>query len=177
MRAWNHDPRDHARVLCAGAESNGRGSAGGVAIGINPRRRNRCVYSLKIFDTQCGRCERIPGSAATSVLTLALGIGATTAIFSVVYGVLLRPLPYNDPSRIMAIFEVQPNGKWNRLADPNFDDFRDQSRSFETIAKYGAYPTAVSGGSQPTSSIVGHVSSEFFNVFRVEPMRGRGLTA
>jgi predicted permease len=118
-----------------------------------------------------------PGSAATSVLTLALGIGATTAIFSVVYGVLLRPLPYNDPSRIMAIFEVQPNGKWNRLADPNFDDFRDQSRSFETIAKYGAQPAAISGGSQPTNSVVGHVSSEFFNVFQVEPMRGRGLTA
>ncbi|HKW19651.1 MAG TPA: ABC transporter permease [Terriglobales bacterium] len=118
-----------------------------------------------------------PGSAATSVLTLALGIGATTAIFSVVYGVLLRPLPYNDPSRIMAIFEVQPNGKWNRLADPNFDDFRDQSRSFETIAKYGASPVAVSGGSQPTNSIVAQVSLEFFNIFQVEPTRGRGLTA
>ena len=68
-----------------------------------------------------------PGSSAIAVLTLALGIGSTTAIFSVVYGVLLRPLPYNDPSRIMAIFEIQPNGNWNELADPNFDDFRDQS--------------------------------------------------
>jgi predicted permease len=121
--------------------------------------------------------RKSPSSSAVAILTLALGIGATTAIFSVVYGVLLRPLPYNDPSRIMAIFEVQPNGNWNRLADPNFDDFRDQSRSFESIAKYGTSPASVSGGSQPTSSIVGYVSSEFFNVFRVEPMRGRGLTA
>src|SRR6185312_15754195 len=118
-----------------------------------------------------------PGSSAIAVLTLALGIGSTTAIFSVVYGVLLRPLPYNDPSRIMAIFEIQPNGNWNELADPNFDDFRDQSRSFEAIAKYGTQPAAISGGSQPTSSIVGYVSSQYFNVFRVEPMRGRGLTA
>ncbi len=81
--------------------------------------------------------HRSPGFTVVALLTLALGIGATTAIFSVVYGVLLRPLPYNDPSRIMAIFEVQPNGNWNRLADPNFDDFRDQSHSFETMAKYG----------------------------------------
>src|SRR5581483_4010819 len=117
------------------------------------------------------------GSTATSVLTLALGIGATTAIFSVVYGVLLRPLPYNDPSRLMSIFEVQPNGKWNRLADPNFDDFRDQSRSFETIAKYGTQPAAVSGGSQPSNSVVGYVSAEFFNIFRVAPTVGRGLNA
>src|SRR6185312_701843 len=55
--------------------------------------------------------------------------------------------------------------------------FRDQSRSFEAIAKYGTQPAAISGGSQPTSSIVGYVSSQYFNVFRVEPMRGRGLTA
>jgi putative ABC transport system permease protein len=121
--------------------------------------------------------HRNPGFTVVALLTLALGIGATTAIFSVVYGVLLRPLPYNDPSRIMAIFEVQPNGNWNRLADPNFDDFRDQSRSFETMAKYGTQPASVSGGSQPTSSIIGYVSTEFFNVFRVEPIRGRGLNA
>jgi putative ABC transport system permease protein len=117
-----------------------------------------------------------PGFTAVAVITLALGIGATTAIFSVVYGVLLRPLPYNDPSRIMAIFEIQPNGGWNRLADPNFDDFRDQSRSFNAIAKYSVYPAPVSGGSQPTRPMVGHVSSDFFKVFQVQPIIGRGLT-
>src|SRR5436309_9513326 len=79
--------------------------------------------------------RKSPGFSAIAVLTLALGIGATTAIFSVVYGVLLRPLPFSEPNRIMAIFEVNNQGTWSHLADPNFDDFRDQNHSFEAIAK------------------------------------------
>ena len=118
-----------------------------------------------------------PGFSTVAVLTLAIGIGATTAIFSVVYGVLLRPLPYADPSRIVAVFEIQPKGGWNRLADPNFDDFRDQSHSFQAIAKYGSYPAAVSGGSEPTRSTVAHVTPEFLKVFRVQPIIGRDLAA
>src|SRR5947199_838569 len=118
-----------------------------------------------------------PGFTAVAVLTLALGIGATTAIFSVVYGVLLRPLPYADPSRIVSVFEIQPNGRHNLLADPNFDDFRDQNHSFQAIAKYTAYPAAVSGGSEPTRSMVGHVTPQFLSVFRVQPIIGRDLAA
>jgi len=102
--------------------------------------------------------HRSPGFTAVAVITLALGIGATTAIFSVVYGVLLRPLPYDDPSQIVAIFEITPKGTWNRIADPNFDDFRHQSRSFEEMAKYSPYAASVSGASQPSSSLVGQVS-------------------
>jgi putative ABC transport system permease protein len=117
--------------------------------------------------------RRSPGFTSISVLTLALAIGATTAIFSVVYGVLLRPLPYSDPGRIMAIFEVNTRGTWSRLADPNFDDFRDQNHSFQNIAKYGANIASVSGGSQPTRTTVASVSPEFLKVFRVQPMIGR----
>ncbi len=116
------------------------------------------------------------GFTTVAVITLALGIGASTAIFSVVYGVLLRPLPYNDPNRIMAVFEVNTHGTWSRLADPNFDDFRDQNHSFEAIAKYGANIASVSGGAQPTRSMVANVSSDFLNVFRVQPSIGRGFT-
>ena len=119
--------------------------------------------------------RKSPGFTMVAVLTLALGIGATTAIFSVVYGVLLRPLPYADPNRIVAVFEIQPNGRHNRLADPNFDDFRDQSHSIQAIAKYTAYPAAVSGGSEPTRSIVAHVTPQFLEVFRVQPIIGRDL--
>src|SRR5436305_469421 len=97
--------------------------------------------------------RRSPGFTSVSVLTLALAIGATTAIFSVVYGVLLRPLPYSDPGRIMAIFEVNTRGTWSRLADPNFDDFRDQNHTFQSVAKYSANIASVSGGSQPTAEI------------------------
>src|SRR5581483_1646307 len=116
------------------------------------------------------------GFTAIAVVTLALGIGASTAIFSVVYGVLLRPLPYSDPNRIMAVFEVTAKGEWNRLADPNFDDFRDQSRSFQAIAKYSAGIVSVSGGSQPTRSTAASVSSDFLNVFRVQPIIGRAFS-
>ena len=88
-----------------------------------------CRYGLR-------QLKKNPGATAVMVFTLALGIGATTAIFSVVYGVLLRPLPYTDANRITAIFEVSSEGRWSHLADPNFDDFRDQNRSFQAIAKY-----------------------------------------
>ena len=109
-----------------------------------------------IFDCRYGlrQLRKNPGFTAVAVLTLALGIGATTAIFSVVYGVLLRPLPYPDPNRIMAVFEVTSKGRPSRLADPNFDDFRDQNRSFQAIAKYTGNIASVSGASQPTRTTV-----------------------
>ena len=121
--------------------------------------------------------RRSPGFTTVSVFTLALAIGATTAIFSVVYGVLLRPLPYIDPDRIMAIHEINPRGTWSRLADPNFDDFRDQNHTLEAIAKYSANITSVSGGSQPTRTMVAAVTPEFLKVFRVQPIMGRDFVA
>jgi putative ABC transport system permease protein len=121
--------------------------------------------------------RRSPGFTAVSVITLALGIGATTAIFSVVYGVLLRPLPYPDPNRIVALFEVNTKGTWSRLADPNFDDFRDQNHSFQVIAKYSNNIASVSGASQPTRSVVATVSPDFFKVFRIQPIIGRDFNA
>jgi len=118
-----------------------------------------------------------PGVPAIMVLTLALGIGATTAIFSVVYGVLLRPLPYPDASRIMAVFEVNAKGRPSRLADPNFDDFRDQNRSFQSIAKYTDYDVSVSGAAQPTRTRIARVSPRFLEVFGVQPVLGRDFEA
>ena len=121
--------------------------------------------------------RKSPGFTAVAVITLALGIGATTAIFSVVYGVLLRPLPYSGADRIMAVSEVNSNGRPSRLADPNFDDFRDQSHSFQSIAKYAAETVSVSGASQPTRTTVATVTPEFLPVFGVEPIVGRDFTA
>jgi putative ABC transport system permease protein len=118
-----------------------------------------------------------PGVTAIMVFTLVLAIGATTAIFSVVYGVLLGPLPYAGADRIMAISEVNPHGRPSRLADPNFDDFRDQNHSFQSIAKYSAYPVPVSGAAQPTRTTAAAVTPEFLTVFNVEPMVGRDFTA
>ena len=120
--------------------------------------------------------RRNPGFTAISVLTLGLAIGATTAIFSVVYGVLLRPLPYSDPDRIMAVFEINTGGTWSRLADPNFDDFRDQNHFFQSIAKYSGNIASVSGGSLPTRTMVASVTPEFLKVLRTQPVIGRDFT-
>jgi putative ABC transport system permease protein len=117
------------------------------------------------------------GVTAVMLFTLALAIGATTAIFSVVYGVLLRPLPYPGANRIMAISEVNFQGTLSRLADPNFDDFRDQSRSFQSLAKYAVDTVSVSGTSQPTRTTVAAVTPQFLAVFGVEPIIGRDFAA
>jgi putative ABC transport system permease protein len=129
-----------------------------------------CRYALR-------QLRKNPGFTAVAVFTLALGIGATTAMFSVVYGVLLRPLPYPDPNRIMAVFEVTSKGRPSRLADPNFDDFRDQNRSFQAIAKYNHTVVSVSGASQPTRTTVAHVSPDFLKVFGIQPIVGRNFNA
>jgi putative ABC transport system permease protein len=121
--------------------------------------------------------RRSPGFTVVAVVTLALGIGVTTAIFSVVYGVLLRPLPYADPDRIVAIFEVTSKGRPSALADPNFDDFQNQSHTFQAIAKYGRTLATVSGPSPPTRAIVGRVSPDFLKVFGVQPIVGRDFVA
>jgi predicted permease len=129
-----------------------------------------CRYGLR-------QLRKNPGFTAVAVLTLALGIGATTAIFSVVYGVLLRPLPYPDPNRIMALFEVTSEGRPSRVADPNFDDFRDQSRSFQAIAKYNDNVASVSGASEPTRTAVAGVSPDFLKVLGIQPILGRDFNA
>jgi predicted permease len=129
-----------------------------------------CRYGVR-------QLRKNPGFTLVTVLTLALGIGATTAMFSVVYGVLLRPLPYAGSNRIVAVFEVTSKGRPSRLADPNFDDFRDQSRSFQAIAKYRSGIASVSGALQPARTMVADVSPGFLEVFGIQPILGRGFSA
>ena len=117
------------------------------------------------------------GVSAIAIFTLALAIGATTAIFSVVYGVLLRPLPYPAPDRLMAIWEVNHRGTHSRLADPNFDDLRNRNRTFSAMAKYADGVTPVTGAAGPTRTTVATVTQDFFRVVDVQPFLGRGLTA
>src|SRR5829696_4812469 len=136
---------------------------------------------MRILTADCRvalrQLRKNPAFTAIAVLTLGLGIGATTGVFSVVYGVLLRPLPYLEPHRLVAVFEVTSHGRPVRLADPNFEDFRDQSRSFQALAKYRDGVASVSGGSEPTRTRVAHVSAEFFQVFGIQPIVGRDFAA
>src|ERR1051325_2344883 len=78
-----------------------------------------------------------PGFSLISFLTLTLGIGATTALFSVVYGALLRPLPYEKPDQIVRLWESNANGHPINFADPNFDDLYAQNHTLQGLAALG----------------------------------------
>jgi putative ABC transport system permease protein len=92
---------------------------------------------------------RNPGFTLIAVFTLALGISATTAIFSVVYGVLLRPLPYDRPNQLVQVWEKDSKGDTMNLADPNFQDLRAQNHSLQGLAEFSSGLSSVSGGSEP----------------------------
>ena len=121
---------------------------------------------------------RNPAFNAIVVLTLALGIGATSLIFSVIEGVLLEPLPYPQSDRIVRVYQVN-EGRSSRgpLSDPNFTDLKEQNRSFAAFAQFGALNQPVSGGSEPTRTSVSYVSREFYDAIGVEPAQGRAFTA
>jgi putative ABC transport system permease protein len=121
--------------------------------------------------------SRRPGFTLVAVLTLAIGIGANTAIFSVVNAVLLRPLPYQQPDRIVRLWEQSARGVPNNVAHPNFLDWRTRSRSFEALAEYrGGTETIVAGGQAAFASAYA-VTDGFFRVFGVQPAIGRTFTA
>ncbi len=118
-----------------------------------------------------------PGFTAVSILTLGLGIGASTAIFSVVDAVLLRALPYPNPQKIVRVWEQAPDGHRMNLADLNFDDFRAQNNTFADLAVYDYGLSSVSGGSEPVRVNWAEVSSGFFRALGVGPFRGRTFAA
>jgi putative ABC transport system permease protein len=127
-------------------------------------------YGLRIL-------AKSPAFTAIAVITLALGIGMTTAIFSVVYGVLLHPLDYERPEQIVQLREVNVHGRQMQFADPNFEDVRSEGRTLQGAAEYANVVLSVSGGTEPTRTMVAMVSRDFFPVLRVRPMLGRGFSA
>src|SRR5215831_8416258 len=121
--------------------------------------------------------RKSPGFTAIAILTLALGIGASTSIFSVVDAVLLRPLPYPHAEQIVTVWELSANSHRMHLADPNFLDFREQSRTLVGLADFSSGPESVSGGSEPVRMNIAAVSKDFFKVMGIEPALGRAFIA
>ena len=131
-------------------------------------------------DTRYGlrQLRHNPGFTIVAVLTLALGIGANTAIFSVVYGILLRPLPYPKPNEIVSVAEVDSDGQLMRFADPNFEGIRTGNRTLAGLAEFDdAGVETVIGPSGATRVAVSAVSQEFFRVMGVSPIIGRRFGA
>jgi putative ABC transport system permease protein len=114
-----------------------------------------------------------PGFTLIAVFTLALGIGANTAIFSVVNAVLLRPLPYRDAERIVAIQELNEEGKRVQVTAANFLDWRAQQTTFAQLAAIFARPANLALGEQAERINLAVVSANFFEVFGARAERGR----
>ncbi|HYN86197.1 MAG TPA: ABC transporter permease [Pyrinomonadaceae bacterium] len=114
-----------------------------------------------------------PGFTVVAVASLALGIGACTAIFSVVDGVLLRPLPFPEAERIVELREVGDKNSLMPFAEPNYVDVRERTRLFEAVAENRGGVANVTGGSEPLRAPVAVVSGEFFRVMGVAPHAGR----
>jgi putative ABC transport system permease protein len=119
-----------------------------------------------------------PGFAAVAILTLALGIGANTAIFSVIDSVLLRPLPYNDPAQLVMVWErnLQLHSFRNTVSPPDFLDWRAQNHVFTGMAAMFDRRVNLTGNGTPEEVVVENVSVEFFDVLGVKPIFGPGFT-
>lgn len=119
--------------------------------------------------------QKNPGFTAVAVLTLGLGIGATTAIFSVVSGVLLRPLPYADSAQLVNLWEDPGKNPRNPVNPLNFADLRAQTSSFEQLSAYYSQSASLTGDGEPERVIRGFSTAGLFKVLRVQPMLGRGF--
>jgi putative ABC transport system permease protein len=118
-----------------------------------------------------------PGFTVVAVLTLALGIGANTAMFSVVNGMLLRPLVYEDGEKLMFISEWAEQVPNMSFSVENFKDLRDQNRVFESIMAYRGQNYVLTGGDRPERLQGREVTSGIFDTLRLQPVLGRPFTA
>jgi predicted permease len=123
--------------------------------------------------------RRNPGFSLVVILTLALGIGANSAIFSVVQGVLLRPLPYVEPGRIVTLNQAAPKAGQPFLgfSVPDFTDFRAKNRAFTAMAEYHSMWFILLGRAEPERVQTGVVSDNFFDLLGVKPLLGRTFQA
>src|SRR3569833_2093846 len=120
---------------------------------------------------------RSPSFTIVAVLTIALAIGANTAMFSVINAVLLRPLPYNQPDRVMAVWQVDPNGSPNAFTSPNFLDWKRQGGIVSNLAVYTPQPYNLAEKDTPERVTGGLMSQEIIPTFGVQPILGRNFTA
>jgi putative ABC transport system permease protein len=121
--------------------------------------------------------RKSPGFAAIAVLTLALGIGANTAIFSVISSVLLQPLPYGDTDRVVAVWNSFRDNEQSSLSAPELVDYREGIRSFEELAAYRQTAVNLTGEAEPERLSAGRVTANLFPVLGTEAMLGRTFTA
>src|SRR5260370_26492823 len=124
--------------------------------------------------------RRAPGFAIAVILVMALGIGANTALFTIVRSVLLKPLPFGDPNRLVMLYEISgPNKLPNVVAGGIFEAWQKEARSFEQMAVFGGggYTLSGDGGQLPEQIAATTCSWNLFSILRVQPALGRGFNA
>ncbi len=148
-----------------------------VALGATGERTRRRGIMLEGLRQDLGyglrMLARSPAFTAVATLTLALGIGANTAVFSVVRSVLLEPLPYSEPHELVRVYERSIRGNPMSVAWPNFVDWEREAESFEALAAYGVSQTTVLGGPRAVTAPTASVTRDFWRVFGVVPTSGR----
>ena len=120
---------------------------------------------------------RTPSFTIVAVLTIALAIGANTAMFSVIHAVLLQPLPLHQPDRVMAVWQVDPNGSPNAFTTPNFVEWKRQGGLVGQMAAYTATAFNLADKDTPERVAGGSLSYEMLPTFGVQPELGRNFTA
>ncbi len=141
--------------------------------------RGVSVFDHLIRDLRYGlrSLRKAPAFTVVAVLTLGLGLGANTAIFSVVYGVLIRPLPYANPSALVVLNETTPKVGLVSVSYPNFLDWRSASKTFASMAAVVDLDVDLGGVSQPETITAHAVSSNYLEMLGVRPLLGRDFTA
>jgi len=120
--------------------------------------------------------RRAPGLTAISILTIALGVGAGTALFSVVKAVLLNPLPFAEPERLAWVAPLSESRTEVRVSLPDLDDWRKDTHTFSRLAAYADAPFLAGGGPNPERTMGTIVTEDFFETFGVRPMMGRVMS-
>ena len=140
-------------------------------------QRGLPVFETLLQDIRYGLrgLRRSPGFAVTAVLTLALGIGATTAIFSAVYALLIRPLPYRDPGRLVRVAEWFRAGGSGAVAEPDMVAWRERGGPFEAVAGYAFSEYTLTGTGDSVRIPGAMVSANFLSLLGVAPQTGRDL--
>jgi len=114
-----------------------------------------------------------PEFATVAVITLALGIGANTALFSIVNGVLFSRLPYPEPERLVTLSESKPNFEYGSISYPNFRDWQKENRAFSALAIYRSTAFSLTGSGEPIQVSGEFVSGDLFSILGVTPLVGR----
>src|SRR6188508_3352920 len=123
-------------------------------------------YSIRVL-------RNSPAFSAVAIATIALAIGANTAMFSFVHGILLSPLPYPDANRIVRVLERLPSGGPNSISTLNYLDWASQNAVFEYMAAEAGWRATLTGGDEPVVIRGARVSAHYFDIFGVKPAVGR----